>query len=103
MVEVLENSIKLVIKLSHSLSTASDFGEFFSEKLNVEVKKVKTEWDGNTEDITFEIEPKSEKSQVTITIRDDNHTNWSYHHDYVIFTFNGKNWDSKYIYNPIYH
>ena len=103
MVQVLENGKKLVIKLGHSTSTASDYGEFFSKQVNVNVKKIKHEYDMNIIETVYEIEPQSNNAEIVVTIRDDNPYDMSYHHDFVYFRFNGQKWTSEDKLNPNYH
>jgi hypothetical protein len=103
MVEILENSKKLVLKISYSTSSASDFSERITEEHNIEMKELKRERDFNVIERTIEITPKSNDAYFKITITEDNPTNLSAHDDYTIFTFDGKKWNKKYISNPKYH
>jgi len=103
MVEIVENSTKLILKLSHTLSVASDYGEFFSEKVNVDVKKIETKYDMNIAETTYEVMPLSDDAKLTVTIRDDNPYDLSYHHDFVYFRFNGEKWEIEDRFNPNYH
>lgn len=103
MVEILENGKKLILKLSHSLSIASDYSEYFSEKVNVEIKKIKYERDYNVAEQTYEITPLNNDARLKITIIDDNPDNLSAHTDHIEFIYNGEKWNAKYIMHPKYH
>ena len=103
MVEVLENNKKLIIKLFHSTSMASNFGERITEKRNVEVRRIRTTYDMNIVERTYEVIPLNENAEVKITIKDDNPNNWSAHTDHIIFRFNGQKWESTYLFHPDYH
>ena len=103
MVQVLENGKRLVLKISHSLSVASSYAEFFSEQTDVEIKKTKNERDMNLQESIYEITPKSNNAKLIVTIKDDNPTNWSYHFDYLIFRFDGEKWEIEDKLNPNYH
>jgi hypothetical protein len=102
-VEVISNGKKLVLKLSHSLSSASDYSEYFDTKVNVETRRIKTERDYNVEEQTYEITALSNDAEVKITIIDDNPFDMSAHTDHVIFRYNGEKWESKWILHPKYH
>ena len=103
MVEVLENGKKLVLKISYSTSSASDFSERITEEHNIAMKELKRERDYNVIERTIEIIPKSNNANFKITITEDNPDNWSAHTDSVIFRFDGQKWNKKYIPNPKYH
>ena len=107
MVQVVENSKKLVITLSENLGYVSEYKEWISEVKNANVKKIKTKFDSYPfplyAETTYEITPLSDDTVITVTIRDDNNNDWGYHFDYLKYHFDGKQWTSEYKPNPKYH
>jgi len=103
MVEILQNGEKLVLKLSHSVSVASSYAEFFAQKINVDVRKIETKKDMNIIESIYEIIPINKDAKFIIMIKDDNPYDLSYHIDRVFFYLWGKNWESEYVYNSKYH
>ena len=103
MVEILSNGKNLILKLSHTLSVASSYAEFFSGEKNVEIKKIESKRDMNVIETVYQVEPKNNNAEITVIIKDDNQYNWSYHHDFIYFRFDGEKWTSEYKPNPNYH
>jgi hypothetical protein len=107
MVEILENTKKLVIKLSEHMGFVSEYAEWVSKEVNVNIKKLSTKFDRYPFPLfceeTYEIEPTNDNSMIEITIRDDNQNSDSYHYDYMYFKFRNGKWESEYKPNPFHH
>jgi hypothetical protein len=103
MVKVISNGEKLVLRLSHTTSVASSYAEIPLEKININMKKIKSERDMSIIEDTYEIEPLSKDASIKIVIKDDNPTDLSYHFDYIIFRYNGQKWEIEDKPNPNYH
>ena len=103
MVGIIENGKKLILVLSHSTSSASNYAERIAEKRNVNVEKIKYERDFNVIEQTYEITPLNKDAEIKITIVDDNPFDLSAHTDHVIFRFDGQKWNPTYLMHPKYH
>ena len=99
MVEVIENNMRLIIKLGDHTGFSSNFREWISEKTNADIRKIKTKYDRYPDPIfvetVYEVTPISNNAEIVIKIRDDNDYDLGYHITTLKYRFNGQKWECE--------